>query len=334
MEAPPEDTAAPEGKAQHSRLRGRRFRLVTSLAGPLVIVGVLAYVLAAHGDEIGRAVERASITTIAGVTLLALLVLLARSEEAVICLTAMDNPPSRLDIHAASSFAFLVSTLNHYVASPVRATLLQRLDPPRAPTIPQMILVDGSTYLIEGLLAAALLVISAGALKLQWWMPVLAVVGALVALAVALTVRRRFHHHALFGALAMLAHSRYRLVVVALTVIVFTCQIGRTLIVLDAAGLHPTLLQAVATFIAGGVLSNLLAGPGAGTAAAPLIIFGRHSIGAAAATGLILSVTALLAAALYTVVGGPTILWRLRRRRRGLELRAGELVSSGQNHAI
>jgi hypothetical protein len=274
---------------------------------------VLTYVLASHGHDIAHTADRVALSTLVLVVALALITLLARTEEAVICMTAMDRRPSRLDIHAASSFAFLLSTLNHYIAGVARAAILQRLDRHRAPTIPQMIVVDGSTYMIEGLLAALLLIVSAGALKLQWWLPAAAVVGALCALAGAVVARRRFAQHPVFHGLAMLAHSRYRLVVVALTAIVFACQIGRTLIVLNAVGLHPSLLQAVATFIAAGVLSNLLAGPGAGTAGAPLIIFGHQSLAAAAAAGLILSISALLAAVIYTMAGGPVILWRLRR---------------------
>ena len=64
--------------------------------------------------------------------------------------------------------------------------------------------------------------------------------------------------------------------------------------------------------MAGGVLSSFLAGPAAGTAAAPLIIFGHRSLGAAAAAGLILSITALLASLLYAIACAPVAGWRLR----------------------
>jgi hypothetical protein len=301
--------------------RRKRLSLVTSLGGTLVVVGVLVYLLTQHGSEVEQAANRVSAATLVIVIALAGITLLARSEEAAACMAAMDRRPRRIDIHAASSIAFLLSTLNHYIASPVRAGILQRLDRARAPTILQMVLVDGSTYLIEGLLAAVLLVVSASALKLHWWIPGLAIAGAIGALALAFGARRRFQHHAMFQGLEMLAHSRYRAVVLALTVVVFACQISRTLIILDAVGLHPTLLQAVATFIAAGVLSSLLAGPGAGTTAAPLLVFGHQAIAAATAAGLILSITALLAAVAYALIGGPVILWRLRRHDPVAELR-------------
>ena len=289
-------------------------RSLIGLAGPLALLAVMAYELVHHGGAIRHAADRTSATTLVVVTLLALATLLARSEAAVACLSAMGNRASRLDIHPASAAAFVVSMLNHYLASPVRATVLKRLDRGRAPTIPQMIMVDASTYLIEGVLAAVLIVVSASALKLQWWMPVLAVVGAAAALAVALTMRRRFERYVAVRGLEMLAHSRQRLVVLVLCLLIFAGQIGRTLLVLRATGLHPSLLQAAATFVAGGVLSAFLAGPAAGTAGAPLIIFGHRSIAAAAAAGLILSITALLAAALYAIACGPIVVWRLRHR--------------------
>lgn len=301
--------------------RHKRLSLVTSLGGTLAVVGVLVYLVVNHADEVRQAASQVSIATLGVVTVLALISLLARSEEAAACMAAMDRRPRRLDIHAASSIAFLVSTLNHYIASPIRAGILQRLDRERAPTILQMVLVDGSTYLIEGLLAAVLLVVSASALKLAWWMPLLAVVGAAGALTAAYLARGRFERHTMFRGLEMLAHSRYRVVVVTLTVIVFASQIARTLIILEAVGLHPTLLQAVATFIAAGVLSSLLAGPGAGTAGAPLLVFGHQALAAATAAGLILSITALIAAVAYALVGGPLILWRSRRPGPVIELR-------------
>jgi uncharacterized membrane protein YbhN (UPF0104 family) len=326
--APDENTSAPtagtgalgEPAAEPVPAKGKRSRWLFGVLGPLVVIGVFGYVLATHGSDIGHAADRVSAGTLVLITVLALVTLLARTEEAVICMTAMNRRPGRADIHAASSFSFLLSTVNHYIAGIARAAILQRLDRERSPTIPQMVVIDGSTYLIEGLLAGLLLIVSAGALNLAWWLPALAILAAVGALAVALYLRRRFHHQQIFNGLEMLGHSRYRAIIVLLTVLIFACQIGRTLIVLQAVGLHPSLLQAVATFIAGGVLSNLLAGPGGGTAAAPLVIFGHQSLGAATAAGLILSGAALLAAIIYTVATGPILVWRLRRRRRAREL--------------
>jgi hypothetical protein len=312
----PDSVQAAPGEPLHPA-KPKRLRWLVGVLGPVVVVGALIYVLATHGHEIGHAASRVSAGTLAIITALALLTLLARSEVALGCMSAMPRRPSRVDVHASSSLAFLLSTINHYVGSVVRAAVLKRVDPANAPTIPQMMVIDGCTTLIEGLLAGLLLIVCAGTLNLSWWLPVLALLAVIVAVAVAVYLRRRFAHLPIFDGLRILEHSRYRLVVLALTLLVFACQIGRTLIVLDAVGLHATLLQAVATFIAGGVLSNLLAGPGGGTAAAPLVIFGHRSLATATAAGLILAGAALLAAVIYACAGGGIILWRTRRLHAG-----------------
>jgi hypothetical protein len=293
--------------------RKPRLRAVLAVVGPVAILGVLAYVLATNWHEIATAGKRLSFGQILVVTALAFVTLLARTEAVVACLTAMGSRPLRRDIHAANSLTFLAATLNHYVSSIVRGALVKRLDRQRAPTIPQMIMVDASTTLIEGLLVLVLLIVSAETLNLDWWLPVLALLAGISVVVGALFARRRFAAFQLLRGLDVLAHSHQRLRVSALMVLVIVCQVARTLIVLGAVGLQPSLLQAVATFVAAGALSSLLAGPGAGTAGAPLLIFGHQSVGASAAAGLILSITAILAGAVYAAVGGPVFVWRLRR---------------------
>jgi hypothetical protein len=295
--------------------RWPRLRLILSIVGPLVIIGLLVYLVLSNGDQIEQAAKRTTFAQLAAVTLLALLALLARTEAVVACLNAMGSRPRRLDIHAANSLTFLAALINHYISSIVRAALLRRLDRERSPTIPQMIMVDTSTTLIEGLVVGVLVVVSASALKLAWWIPVLIVLACVAGLAVALVARRRFAHYQLLRGLDVLAHSRQRTIVVALMVIVIATQVGRTYIVLNSVGLSPSLLQAVATFVAAGLLSSLFAGPGAGAAGGPLIVFGHNSLAASTAAGLELSITALLAGLLYAVIGGPVFMWRLRQAR-------------------
>src|SRR5947209_6490249 len=83
--------------------RKRRRRLILSFVGPLLIIGLLAYLLAIHGGEVRRAAARVSLVDLIVVTLLAMLTLLARTECVVACLNAMGNRPRRIDIHSANS---------------------------------------------------------------------------------------------------------------------------------------------------------------------------------------------------------------------------------------
>jgi len=290
----------------------RRIRLIVSVVGPLLVVGVLAYLLASKGSQIEQAIRRTSVGELVLVTALALVTLVARTEAVVACLNAMGSRPSRVDIHASNSLTFLAALINHYVSSIVRAALMQRIDPERSPTILQMVMVDTSTTLIEALVVAVLIVISASALNLAWWIPVLIVLAGVAGIAIALEARRRFSHLSLFRGLDVLAHSRQRTVVGALMLLVIAAQVIRTLLVLQSVGLRPSLLQAVATFVAAGVLSSLFAGPGAGTAGGPLLVFGQNHLAASAAAGLELSATALAAGIIYAIVGGPVFLSRWR----------------------
>ena len=304
---------AGSGEPRPERPRRLRLRLLSSIAGSIAVVGLLAYLLATNGPKIGQAVRRTSVLDLVVATLLALITLVARTEAVVACLDAMGERPHRRDIHSSNSLTFLASFVNHYLSSVVRAALMRRVDRERSPTIPQMIMVDTSTTLIEGLVVALLVVASAGALKLDWWIPSLLVLAGIAGIAIALGARHRFAHLGVFRGLDVLAHSRQRIVVAFLMVVVVTTQVSRTFIVLSAVGLHPSLLQAVATFVAGGILSSLLAGPGGGTAAAPLLVFGHQSVAASAAAGLELSITSLIAGMIYAVSGGPVFAWRLRQ---------------------
>jgi uncharacterized membrane protein YbhN (UPF0104 family) len=309
-------TAAPTGDSRgEAPGRGRRgvLRVALSVLVPIAVIAVFVYVIAGNSEQIGHAIKRTSLGQLALVTGLAFVTLIARTEAVVACLNAMGERPRRRDIHAANSLTFLAATINHYASSVVRGALMRRIDRERSPTIPQMVMVDTSTTLIEALIVGILIVASAGALKLDWWEPVAILVACVCGVAVALLVRRRFAHRELFRGLDVLVHSRQRVVVAVLMLIVIVTQVVRTLIVLRAVGLDPSLLQAVATFVTGGVLSSLFAGPGAGTAGGPLIVFGHTSLAASAAAGIELSITSLLAGVIYAVAGGPLFLWRLRQ---------------------
>jgi hypothetical protein len=306
-----ETNGTPSDGGGRRRLRAR-IRLAVSIVGPLVILGVLVYLIASKGSQIEHAAKRTSAGDLVLVTALALLTLVARTEAVVACLNAMGSRPSRTDIHAANSLTFLAALINHYVSSIVRAALLQRLDRERSPTILQMVMVDTSTTLIEALVVAVLIVISASVLNLTWWIPVLIVLAGVAGVGVALELRRRFSHLSVFRGLDVLAHSRQRTVVGGLMLLVIAAQVIRTLVVLQSVGLKPSLLQAVATFVAAGVLSSLFAGPGAGTAGGPLLVFGHNHLAASAAAGLELSITTLVAGIIYAMIGGPVFLSRWR----------------------
>jgi hypothetical protein len=292
----------------------RRLRAVLSIGVPLVVLGVLVYVIAAHGHDIVETAKRLKPSELVAITALALVSLICRTEAVIVCLDAMPGTrPERVDVHSANSLTFVASNINHYFSAIVRGALVKRLDASRAPTIPQMVVVDTATGLIEALVVAVLVVASAATLGLVWWVPALIVVAGVAGVIVVIVLRRRFGHVNLLRGLDVFSDVRRTLIVSLLMIVVIVCQVLRTLIVLRAVGLQPSLIQAVATFVAGGVLSSLFAGPGAGTAGGPLLVFGHHHLAAAATAGLVLSITMLIAGILYAVPGGPAFLVRMRR---------------------
>jgi hypothetical protein len=298
--------------------------LTLSVAASLAVCGLVAYILATHIDDMESAFNRLTLPDLVLVVVLSAVSLVARVEVLVQGLAAMGRPPRRATIHAASSLTLVVMTANHYISSPVRAVLLKRTDPERAPTMPEMIAVDTATTMIEAVLVVGLIVVCALTLRLPWWVAPLSATAVALGLTTAIFTHGRFGHWPGVRGLAVLEHQRRRLAIAGLLVIVITCQLARTLLVLRVVGLHPSALQVVETFLSGGLLSSLFAGPTAGAAGAPLLVFGRRSIGAAGAAGLLLSATVILAALLYAAVGSPAYLKQLasERSRRGPELSA------------
>jgi hypothetical protein len=316
-EASASKSSADEASANESSANGSRrrpLRAILSVGVPLVVVGVLAYVVAAHGHDILDTAKRLKPSELVAITALALVTLICRTEAVIVCLDAMPGSrPERVDVHSANSLTFVASNINHYFSAIVRGALVKRLDASRAPTIPQMVVVDTATGLVEALVVAVLVVASAATLSLAWWVPALIVAAGVAGVVAVIALRRRFGHVQLLRGLDVFSDARRTLIVSILMIVVIVCQVMRTLIVLRAVGLHPSVIQAVATFVAGGVLSSLFAGPGAGTAGGPLLVFGHHHLAAAATAGLVLSITMLIAGIVYAVPGGPAFMVRMRR---------------------
>ena len=174
MGEPPTTSSADEPRPNASFRR--RVQATLSVGVPLVVLGVLVYVVVAHGHEIVETAKRLKPLELVAITALALVSLVCRTEAVIVCLDAMPGArPERVDVHSANSLTFVASNINHYFSAIVRGALVKRLDASRAPTIPQMVVVDTATGLIEALVVAVLVVASAATLSLAWWVPALIV---------------------------------------------------------------------------------------------------------------------------------------------------------------
>jgi hypothetical protein len=124
----------------------------------------------------------------------------------------------------------------------------------------------------------------------------------------------------LWRGLAVLRSFRGGSRVIGFVLVAVVAQILRNWITLRAVGVDASVFDATAVLIAVVTLGQLPVGPSVGAAAAVLIL-GRHGVAAAAAGGLLLTVTGTLGGLCFAGWAGADRLWsavrgpRLRRSR-------------------
>ena len=120
----------------------------------------------------------------------------------------------------------------------------------------------------------------------------------------------------LWRGLAVLRSLRHGSRVVAFVIVAVLAQILRNWLLLHAVGVDASLLDAVAVLIALVTLSQLPIGPSVGAAAAVLIL-GSDGVAAAAAAGVLLTVTGTVGGLCFAAWAGADHLWsRLADARR------------------
>jgi hypothetical protein len=288
-------------------------RWIAPLALTLASVGLLVYFLAPYRHRIATALDRASLGEIAALTAMSLAALTLRTELWGVSLAAAERHPPRSHLHAANGGTFLVSLANHYLAPWVKMLLLRRMEHERPATLAQLIGVDVAGTILEVLLAAALVIYATLRLALEWWIPALLIGGAVFALLASVAVRRRFPDHPALAGLAVLTRGAFRWRVLVLLAFVFAFQIVRAWLALRIVGLHVPIEDGVLIFVTTGVLGALPTGITAAPTTASLIVVGSRGVGAAAGSGVLVTVSLFVATAIYSALAGGAY-WRAVRR--------------------
>lgn len=291
---------APETTAASARPGAARW--IAPLILTVVGAAALVYFLAPYHRDISGALNRASIGSLAVLTGLSLSGLVLRTEVWGVALAAANRRPSRAELHAANGGTFVVSLANHYVAPWVKMWLLRRMEGERAPGLLQLVTIDVASTILEALLAAALVIFATLRLSLAWWIPVLLIGGAVALLIAAIFLRRRFSEHPAVQGLNVLMRSAYRWRFLTLLAVVFAVQIVRTWLSLHVVGLHLPLSDGVLVFVTTGVLGALPTGLTAAPTTASLIVVGSRGIGAAAGSGVLVTVSLFAATLIYGVL--------------------------------
>lgn len=295
------------------RRSGRR-RVLTTIAGALVVTGALAWVLASRRHEFAAALDAAPIAILAVATALQLLALVSRTEAWHVCVTAAGGHAGRRRLYRAASVGYVGSQLNSHLGAVARIAALRRAAPEECPRVPALIAAEVPILTIEGVLAALTSFTLVGPLGLPWWLPLV-----LLAIAVALvsglgTLANRWRE-GLWSGLAVLRSARGGVGVVALVLVAVFAQIARNWLMLHAVGVDASVFDAIAVLIAMVTLSQLPVGPSVG-AAAVVVILGANGVALAAAAGVLLTATGTAGAVAYAAWAGADRLWMLRPSRR------------------
>jgi uncharacterized membrane protein YbhN (UPF0104 family) len=290
---------------------GRRRRTPITIVGSLITLVVLALVLAGKRHEFADALSSAAAWVLAVAVLLQIVALLARSEAWHLSIEAAGGTVARRTLYRASSMGVLGSLLNAQVGVAARIAALRRSSPAVSPQVPTLVAAEFPILAIEAMLAALSSFTLIGPLGFPWWLPLicLAVMGTLSAGLRHLAQRKT---RELWKGLAVLRSLRGGSRVVGFVLVAVFAQIFRNWIVLHAVGVDASFLDAIAVLIGLVTLAQLPVGPGVGAAAAVLIL-GRDGVAAAAAAGVLLTVTGTVGGLCFAGWAGADRLWSISR---------------------
>ena len=298
---------------------GRRHRTAITVVGSLATVAILAFLLAGRRDEFAAALSVAA-WVLAVTVLLQIVALLARSEAWHLSIEAAGGTLSRRLLYRASSMQVLGAVLNGQLGVASRIAALRRWSPADSPQVPTLIAAEFPILAVEAMLAAVASFTLVAPLGLPWWLPIigLVMVGAASAGLRQLALRKG---RELWRGLAVLRSLNHGSRVIGFVLVAVFAQIFRNWLLLNEVGVDASIFDATAVLIAVVTLAQLPVGPGVGAAAAVLIL-GSDGVAAAAAAGVLMTVTGTVGGLCFAGWAGADRLWSVTNRARLRRARA------------
>ncbi len=293
--------------------RGRTRRSVAlTLLGTAGVGALLAVVLADDRAAFATSLGAAPAGILAAAVGLQLLALVSRSEAWHLCVRAAGGTAPRSLVYRASGLGNLGSLLNTNLGAAGRIAMLRRTAPDTTPRVGGLVTAEVPIVSLEATLAALTSFTLVGPLGLPWWLPLvaLAVAGLAVTGLGRLAGRRR---RGFWCGLAVLRSVRGRNRLLVFVLVAVAAQIGRNWLMLNAVGVDASLFDAVAVLICLVTLSQLPLGPGVG-AAAVVLILGAGGVAATAAAGVLLTATGTVGALAFAAWAATDLLVRRSRR--------------------
>jgi uncharacterized membrane protein YbhN (UPF0104 family) len=302
----------PAGLVGALRDFGRRRRGLITVVGSLATAAVLAWLLAGKRQQFADAISNASAAVLAVTALLQIVALVARSEAWHLTIRAAGGTVGRRVLYRASSMQVLGSVVSGQVGVAARIAALRRSSPTVSPQVPTLIAAEFPIYAVEATLAALASFTLVVPLGLPWWLPIIgiAVIGTASAGLRHLASRKG---RELWKGLAVLRTLGGGSRVVGFVLMAVFAQIFRNWLLLHAVGVDASFFDAIAVLIAVVTLGQLPVGPSVGAAAAVLIL-GRDGVAAAAAAGVLMTVTGTIGGLCFAAWAGADRIWDASRR--------------------
>ena len=298
----PGDARALGRRIAAARALARRRRTAITVAGSLATAGVLVLVLSGRRHEFATALSGAAAWLLLATALLQVVALLARSEAWHLSIQAAGGTVARRVLYRASSAQVLGSLVNGQLGVAARIAALRHSSPEVSPQVPTLIAAEFPILTVEAALAALTSFTLIGPLGLPWWLPV-------IGIAVITTASAGVRHLALrkgrelWKGLAIVRSLRGGSTLIVLVLLAVFAQIFRNWMLLHGVGVHASFLDAIAVLIAVVTLGQLPVGPSVGAAAAVLIL-GSDGVAAAAAAGVLMTVTGTIGGLFFAAWGG------------------------------
>ncbi|MDX6656888.1 MAG: hypothetical protein QOH62_1681 [Solirubrobacteraceae bacterium] len=291
--------------------------MLITVVGSLATAAILASVLGQRRHELSDALSSASAAVLAVTVLLQIVALLARSEAWHLTIQAAGGTVARRILYRASSMQVLGSVINGNLGVAARIAALRRSSPEVAPQVPTLVAAEFPILAVEAALAALTSFTLIGPLGIPWWLPLIGI--AAIAIAGAglrhLALRKG---HELWRGLAVVRSLPHGSRLIALVLVAVFAQIFRNWMLLHAVGVHASFFDAIAVLIAVVTLGQLPVGPSLG-AAASVLILGSDGVAAAAAAGVLMTVTGTVGGLCFAAWAGadrlPSVIRRARLRR-------------------
>jgi uncharacterized membrane protein YbhN (UPF0104 family) len=302
---------------------GRRHRLLITVVGSLATAAALAFVLAGRRHEFVSAIGDAAAWVLLVTVLLQIVALVARSEAWHLSIEAAGGTVARRVLYRASSMQVLGSVINGQLGVAARIAALRRSSPAVSPQVPTLVAAEFPILAVEATLAALTSFTLIGPLGLPWWLPIIGVTVVATASAGLRELALRKGRE-LWRGLAVLRSLRGGSRVIVFVFVAVFAQIFRNWMLLHAVGVHASFFDAIAVLIAVVTLGQLPVGPSVGAAAAVLIL-GSDGVAAAAAAGVLMTVTGTVGGVCFAVWGGADRFWHggLAALRRSRDQRTG-----------